>query len=173
MSMHKSTNSWNCEFCVFKSCSFWIKLFFSCFNFWSISPKKWSYCSKAKLISLYRVYLFNFTLILRHIEWKLWTSIKVSCRLGKHLSICFLIVLFFLQFAEFNLKAPPYSKTLHYSRISMFSRSAAHPVTGGNSTPRVGPTRCFKWFFRLLPRPFRICWSLKYWMRESGVSGIQ
>ena len=31
----------------------------------------------------------------------------------------FLILLFFLQFAEFNLKAPPYSKTLHYSRISV------------------------------------------------------
>ena len=52
----------------------------------------------------------TFTPILRHIEQKLWTSIKVSHRLGKHLSICFLILLFLLQSAEFNLKAPPYSK---------------------------------------------------------------
>ena len=36
-----------------------------------------------------------------------------------HLSICFLICLFFLKFAEFNLKAPPFSKTLQYSRISI------------------------------------------------------
>ena len=28
-------------------------------------------------------------------------------------------MLFFLQFAEFNLKAPPYLKTLHFSRISI------------------------------------------------------
>ena len=39
-----------------------------------------------------------------------WTSIKVSHRLGKHLSICFWILLFFLQLAEFNLKVPLYSK---------------------------------------------------------------
>ena len=30
----------------------------------------------------------------------------VSHRLGKHLGIGFLILLFFLQFAEFNLKTP-------------------------------------------------------------------
>ena len=36
----------------------------------------------------------------------------MSGRLGKHLNIGFLILLFFLQFAEYNLKAPPYSKTL-------------------------------------------------------------
>ena len=75
------------------------------------------YCSKAKLISLYRVEIFTFTPILRYIEWKLWTSIKVSRRLGQHLRICFLILLFFLQFAGFKLNAPPYSKTLHYLRI--------------------------------------------------------
>ena len=34
----------------------------------------------------------------------------VSNILDKHLSICFLILLFVLQFAEFNLKAPLYSK---------------------------------------------------------------
>ena len=65
--------------------------------------------------------LFTFTPILRHIEWKFWTLIKVSHRLGKYLNIRFLILLFYLQFAEFNLKAPPYSKTLHYSRISISS----------------------------------------------------
>ena len=88
-------------------------------NFWSIPLKKGTYWSKAKLIYRYRVELFTFTPILRHIEWKIWTSIKVSHRLGKHLSICFLILLFFLQLAEFSLKAPLYSKTLHYSRISI------------------------------------------------------
>ena len=59
---------------------------------------------------------------------------------------------------------------LNILHVGTFS---VHPVTGGNSTPRVGPTRYFKRFFWLLPRPFRICQSLKYWMRESGVSGIQ
>ena len=78
---------------------------------------KWTYWSKSKLISLYRVDLFTFIPILRHIEWKLWTSIKVSHRLGKHLSTCFKILLFFLT--EFNLKAPLCSKMLHYLRISI------------------------------------------------------
>ena len=48
-----------------------------------------------------------------------YLSIKVSYRLDKHLSTCFLILLFFLQFAEFKFKAPSYSKTLHYLRISI------------------------------------------------------
>ena len=99
-------------FVFYKSCSFFL-------NFWSISSKKWIYCLKAKSISCYRVDLFNFSPILRQIEWKLWTSIKVSRRLGKHLSIYFLFLLFFLQSATFNLKAPPYLKTLHFSRISI------------------------------------------------------
>ena len=47
------------------------------------------YCPIAKLISPHRVYLFNFTLILWHNDWKLSTSIKVSCRLGKHLILAF------------------------------------------------------------------------------------
>ena len=34
-------------------------------NFWSTSFKKWIYCLNAKLISLYRVCLFNFTIINR------------------------------------------------------------------------------------------------------------
>ena len=84
---------------------------------WTFSQLFVNSIKKAKLIYLYRVELFTFTSILRHIEWKLWTSIKVSHILGKHLSICFLILLFFLQLAEFNLKAPLYSKTLHYLRI--------------------------------------------------------
>ena len=95
------------------------RIFLHFLNVWSVPSKKLICWSKAKFISLFRVDLFTFTPILRHIEWKLWTSIKVSHRLGKHLSICFLILLFFLQLAEFNLKAPPYSKTLHYSRISI------------------------------------------------------
>ena len=103
----------------YKSCSFKRFFFLHFLNFWSIPSKKWIYWSKAKLISLYRVDLFTFTPILRHIKWKLWTSIKVSHILGKHLSICVLILLFFLKFAEFNLKAPPYSKTLYYSRFSI------------------------------------------------------
>ena len=106
----------NFTFVFYNSCSFF---FFHFLNFWSIQSKKWSSRSKAKFISFYRVDLFTFTPILRHIEWKLWTSIKVSHRLGKHFSFCFLILLFFLQFVEYNLKAPPYSKTLHYSRISV------------------------------------------------------
>ena len=92
MSMHKRTNSQNWAFCVLKKVVALKKKHFLTFpTFWSISPKNWIYGSSAKLISLYRVYLFNFTLILWHIDWKLWTSIKVSCRLGKHLNICFLI----------------------------------------------------------------------------------
>ena len=83
------------------------------------STKKVKLLVKSWIIFLYRVDLFTFTPILRHIKWKLWTSIKVSHRLCKQLSICFLILLFFLQFAEFNIKAPPYSKTLHYSRVSI------------------------------------------------------
>ena len=86
---------------------------------------QWTYCPKAKLISLYRVHIFNLPLILLYIDWKLWTSIKVSCRLCKPLNIGFLI---FLQFAEFNQKAPPYSKTLitwelPYSRAPTLLRS--------------------------------------------------
>ena len=95
----------------------WFFVFFKSCNFWSVPSKKGTYWTKVKLIYLYRVELFTFTLILRHIEWKLWTSIKVSHRLGKHLNICIYILLFFLQLAEFNLKAPLYSKTLHYSII--------------------------------------------------------
>ena len=96
--------------CFIKVVAFKQNIFFLHFlNLWS----------KAKLISLYRVDLFTFTPILRNIKWQLWTSIKVSHKWGKHLSICFLISLFFLQFAEFNLKPPPYSKTLQYSRISI------------------------------------------------------
>ena len=48
-----------------------------------------SYCSKAQFISLYRVLVFNFTPILRHIEWELWNSTRASSKLGKHLNICF------------------------------------------------------------------------------------
>ena len=116
-------------------------------NFWSIPSKKWIYWSKAKLISRYRVDLFTFTPILRHIEWKLWTSIKVSNRLGKHLSIWFLILLFFLQLAEFNLKAPLYSKTLHYSRISISRapspfRSIYNQDRGNSSCVNVALEKC-------------------------------
>ena len=105
--------------CFIKVVAFKIVNFYHFINFWSNSSKKWTYWSKAKLISLYRVDLFTSTPILRHIKWKLSTSIKVSHRLGKHLSICFLILLFFLQLAQFNLKAPLYSKTLNHSRISI------------------------------------------------------
>ena len=45
------------------------------------------------------MYFLNFTLILRHIKWKLWTSIKASFRLGKHLNIYF----FFIFFFSYNL----------------------------------------------------------------------
>ena len=96
------------NFVFYKSCSFKKRNFV---NFWSIPSKKWTYWSKAKLISLKRLDLFTSTPILRHIKWKLWTSIKVSHRVGKHLSICFLIL--------FNLKAPLYLKTLHHSPISI------------------------------------------------------
>ena len=117
--MHKRSKSQNCDFVFYKSCSFLKRNFLHFLNFWSIPSKKGTYWSKAKFIYLFRVELFTVTPILRHIEWKLWTSIMVSHRLGKHLSICLLILLFFLQLAEFNLKAPLYSKTLHYSRISI------------------------------------------------------
>ena len=134
--LHKRTKSQNCEFCG---------LHF--LNFWSIPSKKWIYWSKAKLISLYRVDLFTFTPILRHIEWKLGTSIKVSHRLGKHLRIFLKIWLFFLQFAEFNLKAPPYSKTLHYSRISISRalppfRSICNQDRGHSSHGNVALEKC-------------------------------
>ena len=58
MSMNKRTKGQNCEFCV-------LLKFLHSLNFWSISPKKWSYCSKANIISLHRVYIYNFTLINR------------------------------------------------------------------------------------------------------------
>ena len=116
---------------------------------------------KTKLIYLYRVDLFTFTLILRHIYWKLWTSIKVLHRLGKHLSICFLILLFFLQLAEFNLKAPPYLKTLHYLRISISCaplpfRSIYNQDRGNSSCVNVALAKksiLFIYFFCLLLRP--------------------
>ena len=79
--------------------------------------KKWIYCPKAKLISLYRVYFFTLPLFCDISIGNFDLPIKVSCRLGKHLNIGFLIKLFFFQFAEFNLKAPSYSKTLHYSEL--------------------------------------------------------
>ena len=133
---------------IFKSCSFFEKQFFYIFlNFGHFHKKKWINCSKAKLISLYRVNLFTFPPILRHIECKLWSSIKVSRRLGKHLSICFLILLFFLQLAEFNLKAPLYSKTLHYSRISISRapspfRSIYNQDRGNSSCVNVALEKC-------------------------------
>ena len=99
--MHKRTKSQNFEFCVLKCCRFWKRHFLHFLNFWSILSKKWTSWSKAKFISIYRVDLFTFTPILRHIEWKLWTSIKVSHRLGKHLSI-FSFFLFFLFFSSYN-----------------------------------------------------------------------
>ena len=37
----------------------------------------------------------------------------------------------------------------------------------------ITPNRCFKWFIRLLPRPFRICWSWKYWTRVSWWTSTQ
>ena len=137
-----------------KSCSF------SFLNFWSILSKKGTYWSKSKFICLYRVELFNFTPILRRIEWKLWTSIKVSHRLGKHLSICFLILLFFLQLAKFNPKAPLFSKTLHYSRISISRapsplRSIYNRDWGNSSCVNVALEKCkisiflFKFFFTI------------------------
>ena len=83
-------------FCFYKSCSFILFFFFFFFlhflNFCSFPSNKWIYSPLFEL---------------------------QSHRLGKHLSICFKILLFFLQFAEFKLKAPPYSKTLHYTRISI------------------------------------------------------
>ena len=99
--------------------------------------------------------LFTFTPILRHIEWKLWTSIKVSHRLGKHLSICFLILLFFLQLAEFNLEAPLYSKTLHYWRISISHapspfRSIYNRDRGNSSCVNVALEKCKISLFLLL-----------------------
>ena len=131
----------------YKSCSLKKNIFLHFLNLWSIPSKKWTYWSKAKLICLSRVELFTFTPILRHIEWKLWTSIKVSHRLGKHLSICFLILLFFLQLAEFNLKAPLYSKTLHYSRISISRapspfRSIYNRDCGNSSCVNVALEKC-------------------------------
>ena len=51
-----------------------------------------------------------------------------------------------------------YSVTKHY---------ASRPVTRGTSTSTAGPKRYFEWFFNLLARSFRICWSSKYWMRFS------
>ena len=89
------------------------------------SIKRGDLLVKSKIICPYRVELFTFTPILRQIEWKHWTSIKISHRLGKHLSICFFNFVVFLQLAEFNLKAPLHWKTLHYLRI--FISSAPSP----------------------------------------------
>ena len=67
--MHKRTKSQNCVFlCFIKVVAFKKNNFLHFLNFWSISSKKGTYWSKAKLIYLYRVELFTFTPILRHIE---------------------------------------------------------------------------------------------------------
>ena len=68
-------------------------------------------------------------------------------RVGKHFSICFLILLFFLQLAEFNLKAHLYSKTLHYSEISISRapppfRSIYNQDGGNSSRVNVALERC-------------------------------
>ena len=139
-------------FCFIKVVALKKSDFLHFLNFWSIPSKKGTYWSKAKLIYLCRVELFMFTPILRHIEWKLWTSIKVSHRLGKHLSICF------FNFAVF-LKTPLYSKTLHYSRISISRapspfRSIYNWDLGNSSCVNVALKKCkiliFLLFFFLL-----------------------
>ena len=159
--MHKRTKSQNCEFCVFiKIVALKKGNFLHFINFWSIPLKKWTYWSKAKLISLCSVDLFTSTPVLRHTKWKLWTSIKVSHRLGKHLSICFLFLLFFLKFSQFNLKAPLYSKTLHHSRISISRappqfRSSYNQDRGNFSRVNVALKKCrifFLFIFFLLLR---------------------
>ena len=150
--MYKKTKSQNCDF-FFLSFSFWKKNNFLHFlNISSIPSKNWTYWSKAKFISLYRVDFFTFTPILSYIKWKLWTSIKVSHRLGKHLSICFLILLFFLQLAEFNLKAPMYSKKFHYSQISISHaappfRSIYNWDQGNSSCVNIALEKCKISFF--------------------------
>ena len=83
------------NFAFIKSCTFKKSIFLQFLNVGQFHQKKWSYWSKAKLISLYMVYLFNFTFILWRIDRTLWTSIKVSCRLDKNLNIFFFIYLFF------------------------------------------------------------------------------
>ena len=93
------------------------KLFLYFLNFWSIPSKKGNYWSKANLSVQGGTFCFH--TYFETYQVKLWTSIKVSHRLDKHFSICFLILLFFLQLAEFNLKASLYLKTLHYARNSI------------------------------------------------------
>ena len=106
--------------------------------------------------------LFNSTPILRHIKWKLWTSIKVSHTLGKHLSICFLILWFFLQLAQCNLKAPLYSKTLHHLQISISLapppfRSIYNQDEGNSSRVNVALEKCnICIFFYLLKAQFNL-----------------
>ena len=68
MPMHKSTSSQNCDFFYFSKVQLYKKNFFIFGHVLSISSKKQIYCLKAKIISLYRVFLLNFTLILRHIK---------------------------------------------------------------------------------------------------------
>ena len=83
---------------------FYFTFFLLFFNF----IKKVDLLFKVKLFSLYRVDPFTFAPILRQGFLYIRPTFKYL-----------LFFFFFLQFSEFNLKAPPYSKTLHYSRISI------------------------------------------------------
>ena len=62
--------------CFFSNCSFYQNQLISCLNDSTISPKKWSYCSKAKFISLYIVVIFYFTPVLRHMEWTFFKRLE-------------------------------------------------------------------------------------------------
>ena len=135
------------NFVFYKNCSFKKKQFFTFYKFLVNSIKKVDLLVKSKINFSLQGGFFTSTPILRHIKWKLWTSIKVSHRLGKHLSICFLILLFFLQFAQFNLKAPLYSKTLHHTQISISRapppfRSIYNQDRGNSSCLNVALEKC-------------------------------
>ena len=144
-------------FFFYKSCSFEKSIFLHFLYSWSISPKKWSYFLKAKLISLYRVYIFNFTLILWHIYWKLWTEFNVSCRLGKHLDIWFLFFIFFYNLPSLRRLRTQKRCITHkfpYSLAPSLSRSIYSHDRGNSTHENVAPKNAkfpsFYHFFLLL-----------------------
>ena len=70
------------------------------------------------------------------------------------------IYFFFLSFFKYKVVEL-------VGRGSVINGAYPHPVTQGTSTSMSSFTRYFKWLFCLLPRFFRICWPITYYMRVS------
>ena len=112
MSMNKSTNGPIVNFMFYKK--LWllnITIFFHIIHFWLISSKKWIYCPKARLISLYRSFFFTLPFFVTYRQETLNFN-QGFLQISQTLKYWLFDLIVFLT--EFNLKAPSYSKTLHY-----------------------------------------------------------